>query len=237
MIIAAIAFLSLAIIFLITHMDIEAAVGALGVGVLLLIIGLIKKKRSSYKSEHPCSICNQKLPKLVRSQIGDGEICSACSRICLHSMLATTDEVKAAWERNHERLKKFEESRVVKSPLSGRIVLDTEHKWAYISQKRHLKKEPIVFSFSEIEGYQIESAGEHTVTKKMGGFTRAVVGGTLFGTAGAIVGASTAKEQIKTRGGIPILYVNLKIMNLRTTDSIAHPPVGANRILNSMMNQ
>ena len=84
--------------------------------------------------------------------------------------------------------------------------------------------------------YRIEKVGEKTVTKTKGGITRAVVGGALFGVGGAIVGASTAKQETKTTGGVPMLYIDLDFQGVKTTVSISNPPLKAAQTLDSMIN-
>ena len=76
---------------------------------------------------------------------------------------------------------------------------------------------------------------DHLRPKK--GLNRAVVGGALFGTAGAIVGAATAKQETKEVGGVPILYVDLSINGMNTTVSISNPPLKAADYLENAMNE
>lgn len=182
-----------------------------------------------------CPICSDKIPKFLHAQIGDGSICVPCARICNRSTLATAEAVKAAWEENHQRFKNFKESVVITDLMAGFIFVDMEHKWAYISNQKKQKQEPVVFSFSEIEEYRIEKVGEKTVTKTKGGVTRAVVGGALFGVAGAVVGASTAKQETKTTGGVSMLYIDLDFQGVKTTVSISNPPMKAAQTLDSMI--
>ena len=95
----------------------------------------------------------------------------------------------------------------------------------------------IVFTFSELEEYRIEKVGEKTITKTKGGITRAVVGGATFGLAGAIVGASTAKQETVKKGGVPILYLDLNLNGLKTTLSISNPPFKATEFLNNIIDE
>lgn len=99
------------------------------------------------------------------------------------------------------------------------------------------KLEPVVFKSSEINAFKIEQVGQKTITKTKGGIGRAVVGGALFGTAGAIVGAATAKQETKEVGGVPILYVDLSINGMNTTVSISNPPLKAADYLENAMNE
>ena len=117
------------------------------------------------------------------------------------------------------------------------MFIDTEQKMFYLSSNKKPKLEPIVFKFSEIEEYRIEQVGQKTITKTKGGVGRAVVGGALYGVAGAIVGASTAKQETKRVGGIPILKVDLNINGLKTTISLANPPLTVSDYLSNAMDQ
>ena len=89
----------------------------------------------------------------------------------------------------------------------GYIYIDTQHHWAYISQKKIPDINPIVFSFSEIENYRIENVGEKVVTKTKGGIRRALVGG---------------------------VYINLNLQGIKTTISMVNPPSTTMETLESM---
>lgn len=108
---------------------------------------------------------------------------------------------------------------------------------ACISNQKKLGPQSIVFKFSELEEYRIEKVGEKTVTKTKGGITRAVVGGAAFGLAGAIVGASTAKQETVKKGGVPILYLDLNFGEVKTTVSISNPPFKATEFLNNIIDE
>ena len=186
--------------------------------------------------KNKCSVCGGKIPMLAKTQISDGIICPPCSRICTLSPLASTEAIKNAWEENHRRFKNFKATMQLTNIGRGYLFIDMPQQYAYITNHKKPKLEPVVFSFSEIEEYRIEVSGQETITKTKGGLGRAVVGGALFGTAGAVVGASTAKTETKTTGGIPMLYITLNINGLKTVTSISSPPYNANEALDNMMN-
>ena len=94
-----------------------------------------------------------------------------------------------------------------------------------------------MFKFSELEEYKIEKVGEKTITKTKGGITRAVVGGTAFGLAGAIVGASTAKQETMKKGGVAVLYLDLDLGGVKTTVSIQRPPLKAPEFLDNIIDE
>lgn len=183
-----------------------------------------------------CPICGDKISMFSKTQISDGIICAPCSRICSLSPLATTESVKSAWEENHRRFKSFKETMKITNIGSGYIFIDMTQQYAYISNYKKPKLEPIIFAFSEVEEYRIENVGEKVITKTKGGIGRAVVGGVLFGGVGAVVGASTAKKETQTTGGTPILHVTLNLSGLKTSISISNPPLKAAETLDNMMN-
>lgn len=183
-----------------------------------------------------CAICGEKL-SFTAIQINGGSICPACNRLSTGSPLASVEQVKKAWEENHNRFRNFNPGMVISDFASGFLFIDPEQKMFYLSNSKKTKLEPVVFKFSEINAFKIEQVGQKTITKTKGGIGRAVVGGALFGTAGAIVGAATAKQETKEVGGVPILYVDLSINGMNTTVSISNPPLKAADYLENAMNE
>lgn len=183
-----------------------------------------------------CAICGEKL-SFTAIQINGGSICPACNRLSTGSPLASVEQVKKAWEENHNRFRNFKPGMVISDFASGFLFIDPEQKMFYLSNSKKTKLEPVVFKSSEINAFKIEQVGQKTITKTKGGIGRAVVGGALFGTAGAIVGAATAKQETKEVGGVPILYVDLSINGMNTTVSISNPPLKAADYLENAMNE
>lgn len=182
-----------------------------------------------------CAVCGEKL-SFTAIQINGGSICPACNRLSTGSPLATVEQVKATWDENHQRFHSFKPGIVISDFASGFLFIDPEQKMFYLSNSKKPKLEPVVFKFSEINAFKIEQVGQKTITKTKGGVGRAIVGGALFGVTGAIVGASTAKQETKEVGGVPILYVDLTINGLNTTVSISNPPLKAADYLENAMN-
>ena len=189
-----------------------------------------------FGKKNVCDCCGLKL-HVKPIQISDGGICGLCNTICTNSPMTTVAKVKAAWDENNVRLQTFTPNMTVTNLGCGYIFIDTEHKMACISNQKKLAPNSIVFNFSELEEYRIEKVGEKTITKTKGGITRAVVGGATFGLAGAIVGASTAKQETVKKGGVPVLYIDLNLNGLKTTLSISNPPFKATEFLNSILDE
>lgn len=182
-----------------------------------------------------CPICGEKIHKSSQVQLSDGVICVKCGRICNHSLLATVKDVENAWNIVHSRWYNFDAKIKVSNLGSGTIMIDTVQQCAYLSNGKK-GFDPVVFAFSEVESYEIQTVGQKTVTRKKGGVGRAVVGGVLFGGVGAVVGAATAKEETKIEGGISLLNVNLNINGLKTTIPLYNPPLKAVETLESILN-
>lgn len=189
-----------------------------------------------FGKKNVCDCCGLKL-HVKPIQISDGGICGLCNTICTNSPMTTVAKVKAAWNENNIRLQTFTPNMTVTNLGCGYIFIDTEHEMACISNQKKLAPNSIVFNFSELEEYRIEKVGEKTITKTKGGITRAVVGGATFGLAGAIVGASTAKQETVKKGGVPILYIDLNLNGLKTTLSISNPPFKATEFLNNILDE
>lgn len=188
-----------------------------------------------FGSKERCAICGEKLDRKYHTTLSDGSICYACSRLSNKSTFATLDQVKQSLNENHKRFQNFKENMVFTYPLGGYLFVDTEHQWAFLSSTKKPKIEPAVFHFSEVEEYRIEQVGQKTITKSKGGVGRAVVGGAVFGLAGAVVGAATAKTETKTTDGIQILYVELNLNGLKTTVQLSNPPIEAANFFNSII--
>ena len=188
-----------------------------------------------FGTKEKCVLCGEKLSKSTMVQLRDGTICPKCNRISGKSMLGTVAQIKQAWEENHRRYQNFNAGMTITNLGSSFLFVDTEKQLCYLSQSKTPKIEPIVFKFSEIEEYRFEQVGQKTITKTKGGVGRAVVGGALFGVAGAVVGASTAKTETKTIGGIPILYLEVNINDMKTTLILSNPPVKSKDFLDSVM--
>lgn len=189
-----------------------------------------------FGKKNVCDCCSLKL-HVNPIQISDGGICMLCNTICTRSPMTTVGKVKAAWDENRARLQTFKPNMTVNDFGSGFIFIDTANKMACISNAKKFDQYSIVFKFSELEEYRIEKVGEKTVTKTKGGITRAVVGGAAFGLAGAIVGASTAKQETTKKGGVAILYLDLDLNDVKTTVSIQRPPMKASEFLDNILDE
>mgnify|MGYP003102742059 FL=1 len=185
-----------------------------------------------------CSVCGGKIHG-HKIQLSDGNICSDCNFICNKNVLVSVIDVREAWTENHKRNTIFSATNTLHNMGSGYIHIDAKNKLCYVSSRKNLKVEPVIFKFSEIEDYKIEEYGSKTVieTKSKGAIKRAVVGGVLTGGVGAVIGASTAKKEstVKKTQAQFILYITISFDKVKTTLALSNPPVGASDFLTEAM--
>lgn len=169
-----------------------------------------------------CDVCNNKISILNKYKVLDGSVCLNCIRISNSFQTNTIEELKKYWSINESRLSVFTPTTTLKNLGSTPIYIDSTNELLIIG-KQTKKLTDIVFSFSEIKDYSLEKKGEKIVTTKKGSINRALVGNLVAGPVGTIVGASTAKEETKTVGGIPILIINLTIPSGPFQVSVPYP--------------
>lgn len=146
-------------------------------------MGLFNKKGE-------CSICHS---NIATKKLSDGEICKECISKCnlfikpLSWKQVASQKVRDAISQqkiNSELLKQFSSTKTFGTHLT---IDETNHLWK-------LDHSNIIFRYNEIISYELLEDGE-TITK--GGLGSAIVGGVLFGGAGAIVGGTVGKKRTK----------------------------------------
>lgn len=164
-----------------------------------------EKIKDNKSSKNPCPICNAPIKGLFKARIKDDQpICSDCaSRAYIRNgsmkFMSVEDfkEHLAYRQKNYDTLNSLNITHEIQASVMPtyyfRVDVHGGH-W-YIIKKNDTSNVP-VYKFSEIMDYELIENGNPIV--KGGGVGKAVVGGLLFGGAGAIVGASTAQRASKT---------------------------------------
>lgn len=143
-----------------------------------------------FEKKEVCSICNE---NESNKKLADGCICKSCMHKCMPFIITlswkkiTTERVHKALnasEQNNELLKAFHPTKQIEKYISFD---DDNRLWK-------INKIDVVFRYEDIISYDLLEDGE-SITK--GGIGSAVVGGTLFGGTGAIVGGITGKKKTK----------------------------------------
>jgi len=173
-----------------------------------------------------CDVCSNKMGFLLKMKASDGFLCPNCAKICDAHTSTNVQTIKNYWEENNSRYLKFQKTNELKSILSTTITIDDTNRLFFIGSDKKANVEPVIYSFKEVDEYHFEEVGGKIVTKKKGGIGRAVVGGALFGGVGAVVGASTAKEETKKVGGVNLLKVIFSMHTGRKTIALSNPPIG-----------
>lgn len=160
-----------------------------------------------------CCICGKNKGK---KQIVEGKVCKDCISLATpflknkgfgykNNTKQDFYEAITQYYENEDKLQSFILDDQIIDEHSNKygyagdyLRIDNHHKWLY-TQKGTLQN--IVFDFSDIENFEIEEYTDvvaETKQKNGSGVGRAVVGGALFGPAGAVVGAATKKKKTIT---------------------------------------
>lgn len=181
-------------------------------------------------SKENCILCGVETGALNRTKLDNGDIlCNNCLKETnlsdgynINTLKASSlDEIKKRIEyvkeeekENLERVSNFKATYQV----GGYIWFDDDHKWFVLPQGTFNYKidKCYVFKYEDLLNFEVLEDGT-TITK--GGLGKAVVGGAIFGLAGAIAGGTSKKTkqvcnklQIKvTTKNIdrPIIYITL----------------------------
>ena len=94
-----------------------------------------------------CAICGEKL-SFTAIQINGGSICPVCNRLSTGSPLASVEQVKKAWEENHNRFRNFKPGMVISDFASGFLFIDPEQKMFYLSNSKKKQSWSLLFSSS-----------------------------------------------------------------------------------------
>lgn len=146
-----------------------------------------------------CAVCGKDCG-LNRFQLANKEwVCPSCFKAAGFNMSTpirtmTADSVKQAIASRNADSDKLSTFTVTKQ-VPGMLCVDENQKLWYTPVGVGGKKHPHIFRFSDIIDYELLEDG-NTITK--GGLGGAVVGATLFGGVGAIVGSNTGKKHGKS---------------------------------------
>ena len=193
-----------------------------------------------------CCICGKNKGK---KQIANGKVCKDCISLAIpflksNSNFGYKDNTKQDFYEaitkhyeNEDKLQSFILDDQIIDEHSNKygykgdyLRIDNHHRWLY-TQKGKLQN--IVFDFSNINDFEIReytSIVAETKQKNGSGVGRAVVGGALFGPAGAIVGATTKKKKTITTEKEIIskitVYIQLKNSQFQTISIDISNPYG-----------
>lgn len=148
-------------------------------------------------SKEYCCLCGEPTGALNQIKLSDRIICGSCGLKCSQGMNLKNFSKNDLLEHLEYR-KQNEKIYSTFQPTDSidPIFIDYKSKTWYL-KSNHKERVPDIFSFNELIGFEYIENGD-VIAKSKGGVGRAVVGGALFGVAGAIVGAGTSKKVEKT---------------------------------------
>lgn len=141
-----------------------------------------------------CAICGASLKSAKKHRASDGYICDACFSAAGYSrgQVCFSDTVAV--------IKQFIEDRENFRCITPTLYIDDINRvWRYYGTMDFLGRpagSPIDLSFDNVVACNVIEDNTVQTTVKKNGIGRAVVGGMLFGGAGAIVGATTGKSKV-----------------------------------------
>lgn len=172
-------------------------------------------------SKETCVFCNSEVGALTRCKLNDGTyLCNNCVAKThltdgwnINTLKSSSlTKIKERMEFAEKDLKENTERRInftATRKQGGYIWFDDEHKWFVIPTGTFSPKidNSYVFKYDEILDYEVLEDGT-SITK--GGFGKAIIGGAIFGLAGAIAGGTSKKtKQVCTKLQIKITTRNI----------------------------
>lgn len=146
-----------------------------------------------FGEKETCSLCGGKVSLITKTKLSDGVMCAACFAKCSPLCTSLNNKTVADIEKHIRDRERNAEAYKTFTPT------DNVGEYLKIDRKSQTwccptldKKNPDIFSFSELIDFELNEDGE-SITK--GGLGSAVVGGALFGGVGAIVGSNVGKKQ------------------------------------------
>lgn len=165
-------------------------------------------------NKESCIICGGKTNALTKAKASSGSICSSCLSLCSPGF--TSNILNKRTEEIEEHIEYVKKNQLLYNSFHA---TDTVGKLFFvdkINQRFYIpvpaatlyNKIPIVYSFNDIVDYELVVDGE-SYTKGGASIGRALVGGAIFGAAGAIIGGSTGKR--KQKEVIKKMYIKISL--------------------------
>ena len=162
-----------------------------------------------------CSICGEECG-LNRYQIKNKDWCCAeCFKKAGFTLLTpvatmTASEIKNIVNKKKESLKELETFTITKDFGSYIKFDENNKKWCIPDTAFGKLKNPIIYSFDDIIGYELLEDGDSIIKSGAG---KALAGGLVFGLGGAIVGAAGKR---KTKSTCTRLQIKIVLNDIST---------------------
>lgn len=156
-----------------------------------------------------CSICGSLVGALSRIELKDGFLCTNCIEKCSKGIsslnLKNVEDIKRHLEYRKQNEKRYEDFVMTKS-LHGYMQLDENKKQFYITEAMPKECKPDIFDYKDILNFELVEDGRVSFS---GGVGKAIVGGALLGSAGAIVGGISGKK--KEEPTVSSMYIRISL--------------------------
>lgn len=167
------------------------------------------------------------------SRAKDGKICKTCVKSCPAYKTTDIETIgkysKVESERQSifkKEVELFSANKTDPSKSKFLRIDDTNRLFAleYMAQMSGRTPISAIYSFDEVETYDLETTAGETITKSKGGLTRAAIGAVTFGGAGAIVGATTSKTKSVVKNQQKEITVYLQTYSGRRSETFVASP-------------
>lgn len=154
-----------------------------------------------------CSVCNQSISifeSMNAKTCVDGKVCQKCAAVSPEIKFRTAEQIREYIQINESRKQNFKPVVKIKTPallMSLGIIFDVDPENKKFTIPSRNLKDVVVYTFDELEGYDIKEGDKTYVSKRKGGITRGIIGGAIAGPAGAVVGAGSGKTKTKVVKG------------------------------------
>ncbi len=154
---------------------------------------------SFFSAKATCEVCNNEAG-LNRHRISDKKwICPKCFKeagfnLSTNTRKMTVQDVRSAMEAKQDNANELANFNPTKKIGSYVEFDDNQQKWLVLSSILGRRNKSTVYNYNDIIDFELLEDGESVAS---GGLGRALVGGALFGGAGAVVGGVTGKKKSK----------------------------------------
>lgn len=177
-------------------------------------------------NKESCIICGGKTNALTKAKTSSGSVCSSCLSLCSPCYTRnirnkTVSDIKEHIDYVKENQLLYKSFQATDS-VGKLLFVDKENQRFYVPVPASTlyNKIPIVYSFNNLVDYELVVDGE-SYTKGGASIGRALIGGAIFGSAGAIIGGSTGKR--KQKEVINKMYIKISLKH--PYDSYAEIPL------------
>ncbi len=172
-----------------------------------------------------CSVCNYSIPMGMKVKLPAPDnvpICTYCARIYGSSQPPLLHVIQEMWRENDEKATLFEESGSFAVSKITTVHYDEKNRWFYFKDAASRAKK-IIYDFADLSEVRYKNEAGQMVTKTKPSLGKAIVGGALFGPAGAVVGAAHTTSETRMAPGVQYASILISSKNGGTEIRVYKP--------------